>query len=97
MRIRNYWAKIVRKGFQHKKTYQNPNYKRHDEVGWNYRLSEILAAVALGQLEGIEEKVRLRQEVAKTFLKEITDANPGDMLAVGVTQTIKSYEKLLRD
>ena len=36
-------------------------------------------------------------EEAKTFLKEITDANPGDMLAVGVIQTIKSYEKLLRD
>ena len=36
-------------------------------------------------------------EEAKIFLKQITDANPNDMLAVGVTQTIRSYEKLLRD
>ena len=52
-------------------TYQNPNYKRHDEVGWNYRLSEILAAVAYAQLETIEEKVLLRQEVANIFLEEM--------------------------
>ena len=36
--------------------YQSPHYKRHDEVGWNYRLSEFSAAIATAQLEDLEEK-----------------------------------------
>ena len=35
--------------------FQNPHYKRHDVLGWNYRLSEFNAAIALAQLERVEE------------------------------------------
>jgi len=49
--------------------FQNPNYKRHDEVGWNYRLSEFGAAVALAQLERLDELVELRIASAKLFLE----------------------------
>lgn len=48
--------------------YQNPHYKRHDEIGWNYRLSEFNAAIALAQLEELEEKVEKRIQVANIFL-----------------------------
>ena len=48
--------------------FQNPDYKRHDEIGWNYRLSEFSAAVALAQLERIEEVVDTRIKVANMFL-----------------------------
>jgi perosamine synthetase len=51
--------------------YQDPNYKRHDEVGWNYRLSEFSAAIALAQLENIEEKVTYRKKIAKLFIDEM--------------------------
>lgn len=37
---------------------QNPMYKRHDTLGWNYRMNEFTAAIALAQLEQIEEKVK---------------------------------------
>jgi perosamine synthetase len=50
------------------KIYQNPNYKRHDEIGWNYRLSEFNAAVALAQLEDLDIKVSRRKTVAQYFL-----------------------------
>ena len=53
--------------------YQDPNYKRHDEVGWNYRLSEISAAVAMAQLEDLENKVNKRMEVAQIFLDAIEE------------------------
>ena len=33
--------------------FQNPNFKRHDALGWNYRLSEFLSAIALAQLENL--------------------------------------------
>ena len=55
--------------------YQDPNYKRHDTLGWNYRLSEILAAVAVGQLESLHEKVALRKKNASIFLDVMNDSN----------------------
>jgi len=52
--------------------YQDPNYKRHDEIGWNYRMSEISAAVAMAQLENLEKKVELRKQAANIFIDEIS-------------------------
>ncbi|HPN30903.1 MAG TPA: DegT/DnrJ/EryC1/StrS family aminotransferase [bacterium] len=51
-----------------KDAFQNPQYKRHDTIGWNYRLPEFNAAVALAQLERIEELVDLRVKSAKLFI-----------------------------
>lgn len=48
--------------------FQNPDYKRHDILGWNYRMPEFTAAVAYAQLERVEELVKLRQESAKIFM-----------------------------
>lgn len=55
--------------------FQNPNYKRHDELGWNYRLPEFNAAVALAQLERIDELVELRQYGAKIFMQVMKDCD----------------------
>ena len=49
--------------------FQNPYYKRHDMIGWNYRLPEFNAAVALAQLERAEELVDLRVKSAKIFIE----------------------------
>lgn len=48
--------------------FQNPSYKRHDVLGWNYRLSEFNAAIALAQLEKSDELIDLRIQSAKIFL-----------------------------
>lgn len=50
---------------------QDPNYSRHISFGYNYRMSEIQAACALGQLERIEELVNRRREVAAIFDKAL--------------------------
>ncbi len=47
--------------------FQNPAYKRHDTLGWNYRMPEFTAAVAYAQLERVDELVKLRQDTAKIF------------------------------
>jgi perosamine synthetase len=47
--------------------FQNPHYKRHDVLGWNYRLSEFNAAIALAQLERVDELVDLRTKSANIF------------------------------
>ncbi|HPL67483.1 MAG TPA: DegT/DnrJ/EryC1/StrS family aminotransferase [Smithellaceae bacterium] len=48
--------------------FQNPHYKRHDVLGWNYRLPEFNAAIALAQLERIEELIELRIKSAQYFI-----------------------------
>lgn len=51
--------------------FQNPDYKRHDSLGWNYRLSEFSSAVALAQLENIDKLIDLRIKSAQIFLDAI--------------------------
>lgn len=47
--------------------FQSPDYKRHDMLGLNYRISEFQAAVALAQFEKVEEKVKIRRDIAKMY------------------------------
>lgn len=50
-----------------KEVIQHPSYLRHERVGWNYRMSELCAAVALAQVERLEELVDARIQVAKLY------------------------------
>lgn len=55
--------------------FQNPNYKRHDALGWNYRMPEFTAAVAYAQLERVDELVKLRQDSARIFMDVMKGCN----------------------
>jgi perosamine synthetase len=46
---------------------QDPRYARHISLGFNYRMSELQAAVACAQLERANELVEQRIQVAKIF------------------------------
>lgn len=46
---------------------QDPNYSRHVTLGFNYRMSELTSAVALGQLERLDDLVQNRIRSAKIF------------------------------
>lgn len=46
---------------------QDPNYERHSTMGWNYRLAEPLAAIALAQTERMRELVDQRVKVAEAY------------------------------
>jgi perosamine synthetase len=43
---------------------QNPNYQRHEILGWNYRMSEIVAALVLGQTQRANSLVNIRKKAA---------------------------------
>jgi len=47
-----------------KKDIQDPDFLRHVTLGWNYRLPELCAAVALAQLENLDVLVQKRVEAA---------------------------------
>jgi perosamine synthetase len=55
--------------------FQHPDYKRHDSLGWNYRLSEFSAALALAQLERAEELVGLRIKSANMFIEVMKETD----------------------
>ncbi|MEK6627607.1 MAG: DegT/DnrJ/EryC1/StrS family aminotransferase [Bdellovibrionota bacterium] len=46
---------------------QDPNYSRINSLGFNYRMSELNSAVALGQLERLDDLVNNRIHSAKIF------------------------------
>ena len=46
---------------------QDPAYERHASVGWNYRLPELCAAVALAQTERLQELVAVRVRAARLY------------------------------
>jgi perosamine synthetase len=46
---------------------QDPNYDRHISLGWNYRMSDLCGAVALAQVERLDELVGMRILSAKYF------------------------------
>ena len=48
--------------------FQNPMYKRHDTIGWNYRLPEFNSAIALAQLERLDQLVDYRVKTAEIFI-----------------------------
>ena len=64
----------AKKGRILKSDIQNPNYFRHASSGWNYRISDVCAAVALAQTERIEELVENRIESAMKTREVLKDA-----------------------
>lgn len=48
-------------------------YYQHSVVGFNYRMSNILAGVGRGQLKVLDERVRARRAVFETYQKELAD------------------------
>ncbi len=54
---------------------QDPNFPRHVALGWNYRLPELAAAAALGQLERLDDLVSWRQAVAAGYAEVIGDCD----------------------
>ncbi len=45
----------------------------HTEIGFNYRMSNILAALGRAQLAGLEPKIGRRQEIADFYAERLTD------------------------
>lgn len=39
----------------------------HEELGWNYRMTNLQAALGLAQLEKIEDHIRLKREIGKHY------------------------------
>ena len=54
-----------------KDIFQDPNYKRHDSLGLNYRMPEVAAALGLAQTERMEHFVNLRVGIGELYLEAL--------------------------
>lgn len=56
--------------------FQNENRFIHEEIGWNYRMTNIQAALGLGQLSRLEKIIHRKKEIGLIYtekLKELSD------------------------
>jgi dTDP-4-amino-4,6-dideoxygalactose transaminase len=44
---------------------------QHSELGYNYRLSNVLAAIGRGQLEVLQERIRQKKNIYETYRREL--------------------------
>lgn len=51
----------------------NVHFYRHQEIGYNYCMSNLSAAVGLGQLEKLEKKVRSRRKIFERYVQMFSD------------------------
>lgn len=56
-----------------KKDIQDPDYLRHEVLGWNYRMSDLIAAVVLGQIERSNELIEIRKRVGNQIFDAVKD------------------------
>lgn len=52
---------------------ENYSYYEHTEIGYNYRMSNILAAIGLGQLEHLDQRVEKRREIFDYYENALRD------------------------
>ena len=45
----------------------------HEELGYNYRMSNILAAIGRGQLQVLDDRVAVKREIFSRYRKELSD------------------------
>ncbi len=62
----------------------------HERLGYNYRLSEVNAAIGVGQMKRFDEMVAKRQEVARMYMNRLMD-HPQIILPTLLPETVMSW------
>ena len=68
--------------------FQEPRFV-HDELGWNFRMSNVQAAIGVAQLERLDEFVEFKRRMGRRY-HELLQGVPGIQLPVQVTAYAKN-------
>jgi pyridoxal phosphate-dependent aminotransferase EpsN len=63
----------------------------HDEVGYNYRLSNVLAALGLSQFADLKRRVRLRRENFEFYRKTLSDLPGVKFMPINDTDSVNYW------
>ena len=72
MLISNDRAALMKARFLATQARDPAQHYQHSQVGYNYRMSNILAGIGLGQLEVLEERVKSRRHIFKLYQEELS-------------------------
>ena len=53
----------------------------HKEIGYNYRMSNVCAAIGCGQFENLDDKVRMKREIFERYVDGFKDIDEIEMIA----------------
>ena len=53
----------------------------HKEIGYNYRMSNVCAAIGCGQFEDLDEKIRMKRDIFARYVEGFKDVADIEMLA----------------
>ena len=56
-----------------KEQIQQPDFKRHELIGYNFRMPEVCAAMGLAQLDKIDDLIQKRIKIAKLYIAAVKD------------------------
>lgn len=59
---------------------EKADYYEHREVGFNYRMSNVLAAVGRGQLDRLGEMIARRREIRRRYVQIVSEVGAGHIL-----------------
>merc|ERR1719161_3006887 len=45
----------------------------HEDLGWNYRMTNLQAALGFGQLQHLDEAIRRKREIGRLYLEELRE------------------------
>lgn len=62
----------------------------HEELGWNYRMTNIQAALGLAQLERLEEFVSRKREIGKLYTRFLSDLDNYIQIPIEYTEYAKN-------
>lgn len=66
---------IQRARFLSTQARESVRHYEHKVVGYNYRLSNVLAGIGRGQLKVLDERVQLRRDIFDRYVKELSELN----------------------
>ncbi|CAD2079271.1 aminotransferase class I/II-fold pyridoxal phosphate-dependent enzyme [Phocicoccus pinnipedialis] len=73
MLISNKYEKINHALFLATQAREKAVHYQHEEIGYNYRLSNISAGIGIGQMEVLDERVNRRREIYEIYFKALSD------------------------
>lgn len=82
MLISNDEEKIQKSRFWSTQSRDNARHYQHSEIGYNYRMSNIIAGIGRGQLKVLNERIKKKKEIFKTYELAFKDTRDIEMMPI---------------
>ncbi|MBU3957261.1 DegT/DnrJ/EryC1/StrS family aminotransferase [Patescibacteria group bacterium] len=71
--------------------------QKHDTIGWNFKFSDIQAAVGIAQMKKLEKRIKWKRKMYRIYQEELRDVEEIKMLPTDLTQTTPWFVDIFVD